>query len=270
MGVMAQWMPHRKGFVLGMHMAGGTIAEIAAPILVGFSLMFLSWSQVLQLNTIPTIILGLIFIRLAPMVMPPPSELPMGTNIRGLVRSITKPQTLAILFTITLHNMAMVAFMSMSPLYFQEDKGFSSGLTGLAFSLFLIGGAVTTPFVGHISDIIGRRTIAIGGLVIGGVCMALITFVSGELTTLLLLIITGILILSVRSIVIAMALERVRNRESTVLGLISSVGEGVAALGAVLAGILAEIDLGYSLILAAVLSVIAGLVLYPLNGKNEE
>ena len=66
MGVMAQWMPHRKGFVLGMHMAGGTIAEIAAPILVGFSLMFLSWSQVLQLNTIPTIILGLIFIRLAP------------------------------------------------------------------------------------------------------------------------------------------------------------------------------------------------------------
>ena len=268
MGIMTQWMPNRKGFVLGMHMAGGTIAEIAAPMLVGLSLMYLSWTQVLQINTIPTIILGLIFVRFAPMVIPPLAGLPIGPNIRSLARSVVQPGTLAILFTIVLHNMAMVAFMSMAPLFFQEVKDFSPGLTGLAFSVFLFGGAVASPFVGHISDVFGRKTMTIGGLVGGGICLWLITFGSSEWTIFPLLIITGILMLSVRSIVLAMALEKIGNRESTVLGLISAVGEGMAALGAVLAGVLGEIDLGLVLILAGGLSVVAGLAICPLTQNS--
>ena len=74
--------------------------------------------------------------------------------------------------------------------------------------------------------------------------------------------------LSVRSIVLAMALEKIGNRESTVLGLISAVGEGVAALGAVLAGVLGEIDLGLVLILAGGLSVVAGLAICPLTQNS--
>ena len=265
MGAMTQWMPDRKAFVLGMHMMGGTVAEIATPLLVGILLTFLSWNQVLQINTIPTIILGLIFIRLAPMVIAPPSEFGAGLNIKGLARSIVQPGTLSILLAIVLHNMSIVAFMSMAPLYLQEVKGFSSGLTGLGVSLFLIGGAVTTPFAGHISDKVGRKTMAIGGLTGGGVCAWFITFVSNDLTIFPLLIITGILMLAVRSIIIAMALERIGHRESTVLGLISSVGEGFAALGAVLAGITAGIDLKFALILAAILSLLAGFTIFPLN-----
>ena len=265
MGAMTQWMPNRKAFVLGMHMMGGTVAEIATPLLVGILLTFLSWNQVLQINTIPTIILGLLFIRLAPMVMAPPKEFGVGLNIRGLARSVVQPGALAILLAIILHNMSIVAFMSMAPLYFQEVKGFSSGLTGLGVSLFLVGGAVATPFVGHISDKVGRKTIAIGGLTGGGICAWLITFVSNDVAIFPLLIITGILMLAVRSIIIAMALEKIGHRESTVLGLISSVGEGFAALGAVLAGITAGLDLKFALILAAVLSLLAGFTVWPLN-----
>ena len=211
------------------------------------------------------IILGLIFIRLAPMVIAPPSEFGAGLNIKGLARSIVQPGTLSILLAIVLHNMSIVAFMSMAPLYLQEVKGFSSGLTGLGVSLFLIGGAVTTPFAGHISDKVGRKTMAMGGLTGGGVCAWFITFVSNDLTIFPLLIITGILMLAVRSIIIAMALEKIGHRESTVLGLISSVGEGFAAFGAVLAGITAGMDLKFALILAAILSLLAGFTIFPLN-----
>ena len=63
----------------------------------------------------------------------------------------------------------------------------------------------------------------------------------------------------------ATALERIGHRESTVLGLISAVGEGVAALGAVLAGLVGDIDLAYALILAAILSVLAGLAVVPVR-----
>ena len=265
MGTMVQWMPDRKGFVLAIHMLGGTIAEIAAPLLGGILLMFLDWDRVLQISTVPTLILGVIFLRLASRVMPPPSEYRIGLNIPGLARSLGKPGALAILLTIILQNMSLVAFMSMAPLYFQEIRGFSPAVTGLGFSLFLIGGAVASPFVGHLSDKVGRKTMAVWGLVGGGICGWFITLMPNDVTLFPLLIITGFLMLTVRSVIIAMALEKIEHRESTVLGLISSVGEGFAALGAVLGGIFGGLSLDFAIILAAVLSIIAGLAILPLN-----
>ena len=74
--------------------------------------------------------------------------------------------------------------------------------------------------------------------------------------------------LAVRPVIIAIALEKIGHRESTALGLISSLGEGFAALGAVLAGITGDINLGFALILAAIFSVLAGLTIWPLNQKE--
>ena len=268
MGAMTQWMPERKGFVIAIHMVGGTVAEIAAPLLVGVLLMFLDWDMVLQINTVPTIILGLLFLKLAPMVIAPPKEPGIGLNISDLAKSIVRPGVLAILLVIILHNMSMIAFMSMAPLYFQEVKGFSPGLTGLGVSLFLIGGTVAAPFVGHVSDKVGRKAMATSGLIGGGICAWSITFVPSDITIFPLLIVTGLLMLTIRSVIVAMALEKVGHRESTVLGLIASVGEGFAALGAVLAGILGDMSLEFPLILAAILSIIAGLAIWPLNSNR--
>ena len=267
MGTMIQWMPDRKGFVLGVHMLGGTVAEIVAPLLVGILLMYLDWDRVLQINTIPTIILGLLFFRLAPMVIAPIREIGGGLNIKALARSVVQPGALAILLMIILHSMSLVAFMSMAPLYFQEVKGFSSGLTGLGFSLFLIGGAITSPFIGHISDKVGRKAIVISGLTGGGLCAWFITIVPSDIALFPLLIVTGLLMLTVRSVIFAMALEKIGHRESTVLGLISSMGEGFAALGAILAGILGDLDLEFALMLAAILSISAGLAIWSLKQK---
>ena len=71
--------------------------------------------------------------------------------------------------------------------------------------------------------------------------------------------------LAVRPVIIAMALEKIGHRESTALGLISSVGEGFAALGAILAGVFGGIALSYALVLAAILSIFAGLGILPIK-----
>jgi len=265
MGTMVQWMPNRKGFVLGMHLMGGMVAEIVAPLLVGFLLLFLDWNKVLQINTLPTIILGLLFIRFAPMVIAPRKNAGPSVNIPTFLRSIVQPGVLAILLVIILHNMSLVAFMSMAPLYFQESRGFSTGLTGIGVSLFLLGGAVTAPFIGHLSDKVGRNNLALWGLIGGGIFAWLITLVPSNIIIFPLLIIAGLLMLAVRPIIIAMALEKIGHRESTVLGLISSVGEGFAALGAILAGVFGSITLASALVLAAILSIFAGLGILPIK-----
>ena len=118
--------------------------------------------------------------------------------------------------------MSLIAFMSMAPLYFQEMRGFSSGLTGIALSLFLIGGAITSPFIGHISDKIGRKNMTIWGLIGGGICAGALTLLPSYITIFPVLIISGLLMLSIRPVHMAMALEKIGHRESTPLGLISS------------------------------------------------
>jgi DHA1 family bicyclomycin/chloramphenicol resistance-like MFS transporter len=268
MGAMTQWMPNRKGFVLAIHMLGGSIVEVLVPLLVGFLLVYLDWDLVLQINTIPTIILGLIFIKLSPLVVASTKKNGSGLNIRGFTRSIMKPGALAILLMVILHNMSLVAFMSMAPLYFQEIRGFSSDLIGITLSLFLIGGAVTLPFIGHISDKIDKKNMAIWGLIGGGISAWCLTLLSSYITIFPVLIVSGLFMLSIRPVIMAMALEKIGHRESTALGLISSLGEGFAALGAILAGIFGDIDLSFSLILAAILSILAGLVVIPVNHKS--
>ena len=99
--------------------------------------------------------------------------------------------------------------------------------------------------------------------------MYFITLVSSMFAILSLLILTGFLMLTVRPVVTAIMLEKVGRREVTVIGLISSVGEGVSALGALLAGIVAQVDLAYALMLSAILSIIAALVLIFVNLEKE-
>ena len=269
MGTMVEKMPNRRAFALAVHTVGGTVSEVVAPIVVGVLIVFLDWRQVLQINTIPVILSGLIFMRLAPMVAPSSQGAMTKTELAGLVRLLLKPSIIAVMLIFLLQNMSVLAFMSMAPLYFQETHGFSSALTGLAISIFVVSGVVTALLVGRISDKSGRRPVAVMGLLGGGLTVYFITLVSSTFAIFSLLILTGFLMLAVRPVVTAIMLEKVGRREVTVLGLISSVGEGVAALGALLAGIVAQVDLAYALMLSAILSIIAASVLIFVNLDRE-
>jgi MFS family permease len=150
--------------------------------------------------------------------------------------------------------------MSMAPLYLEEARQFSSVLTGVAFAAFVVAGAVAAPVIGRISDRAGRKRVALLGLFGGGVCTWLVTVAPGAPGVFFFLMATGALSLSVRVVLMAMALEIVGSREATVLGFISAIGEGLGAIGAAVAGIAAERSLATALVFSAALSLASGLV----------
>ncbi len=57
------------------------------------------------------------------------------------------------------YHMAMVALISMIPLYLQQDKGLSSSETGLIYAVMVLVGALAQPYVGKLSDMVGRRKV---------------------------------------------------------------------------------------------------------------
>lgn len=259
MGTMVQRMPDRRAFALAIHSIGGTVAEIIAPLIVGFLLVFLEWRQVLQIGTLPAIVMGLLFIRLSSMVVPSVQGNISIPEVRELSRRAMRPATLGILLVLVLQNMSIIALMSMTPLYLQEERGFSSGLSGVAFAALVVSGAALAPLVGRVSDRAGRKPIALAGFFGGGASAWLVTVAPGTVGVFAALAATGFLLLTIRPVVMATALEVVGRREATVLGFLSAIGEGIAALGAALAGLVGEADLGLALVFAGGLSTAAGL-----------
>ena len=65
---------------------------------------------------------------------------------------------------------------------------------------------------------------------------------------------------AVRPVILAAAVEYSGKSEATTLGIVFTVLDGVGMFGALLAGLVAEFELRYAFIMAAVLALCAGLV----------
>ena len=167
---------HRRGFFAGLVQVGGAIGSLmaaAAGALVGLlsETDLISWGwRVPFLISIVLVGLG-IYVRSRVMESPaftralaeaPPEQIPLVS----LFKRAKKP--LFIVFICGLGESAMVNFFSVFGLFYAlQTFGLSRStlLTGV-----IIGntfGLLTNPFLGRLSDLIGRRTVLIAGFIAG-------------------------------------------------------------------------------------------------------
>ena len=269
MGAMVDRMPERRAMALAVHSVGGTLGEVLAPLSVGFLLSFLDWRQVLQTSTLPALLAGILFLRLAWMVRPSPRASSLRFDMRFLVRMWQKPAARGIVAVLVLHSMSMMALMSMTPLYLQQVRGLSSSEAAVVFSTLILSGAVVSPLMARISDGIGRKPVVLLGLLGGSPAVLLVPLMPNIIMLVPAIMVGGLLLIGVRSVMLATALEIEGSQQSTVLGFLLTLGAGMGAVGAALAGLVGNTDLGLALVLAAVLSLAAGAlaVVHPFNHR---
>ena len=153
--------------------------------------------------------------------------------------------------------MALIALMTMSPLFMQRELGFNSAQTGMAFAAAMLVGSIGQPIVGRLSDRRGRFGIfAVGSVVAAGLAGAVVLFDAPVLIISLLTMAMAVLV-TIRSGVLAMAVDHASKHEATALGFVFVVLDGVGALGAVLAGLVGDFSLVASFGLAGGLSLLA-------------
>jgi MFS family permease len=250
-GALARHFPTRKGLALGIHAVGGTLAEVFSPLVVGILLSVMDWRSALQLSVLPPLIMGVVFYRFRNAI---PISTTVGISKVDLVRllgSWTTPKGLALITAITTYNMALIALMTISPLFVQRELGYSTSEAGLFFALTMLIGAAGQPLVGRWSDRIGRRRVLICGLIIAATCALLATGFPHQGWTAGTLIAAMATLVFVRSSVLAMAVDHSGQREATTLGFIFALMDGVGALGAVAAGLVGNFELHYAFSLAA-------------------
>jgi len=260
-GVLVKEMPRQRAQALGIHALGGSIgAEVIAPLSTGFLLGFFDWQTTLQILALPAVIMGILFIPVAKRISRDNPGRVNPIDFRGMVRQWFKPAGIALMGMMILYNMALIAQLAMAPLYFQTDHGLSPFHAGLIFAAILMLGSLLQPFFGRYSDRRGRKPMIV--LVLFGTSFfALFAGLSDNLYWAVLGLLPSVAILTaVRPVILAAAVEYSNKSESTTLGIVFTVLDGVGMFGALMAGMVAEFALGYAFILAAVLALGAGLL----------
>ena len=269
-GVLVQQAPDRRAQALGIHAIGGSLAAVLAPLSIGVLLAFVGWREVLLISVIPATIMGLVFLRVAKHVPPPTQSSLSRIDASALWLVWMQPAGLALIVMICTYSMAMIALLSMTPLFLQSVHGLTSTMTGIAFSLMLLFGALLQPFVGKLSDRIGRRPVFVTGNVIATAAAASIALTSGPATAIVAMVVTATALVGIRSVVLASAVDYSNKREATTLGFTFAVMDGVGALGAVSAGALGNFDLHYAFMLVACLCLLAvAMAFVTFHGKAE-
>ncbi len=256
-GVLAQMHKTKRAYALGVHAIGGHISEVIALPAAGLVLMMADWRTAIQVLIIPTLVMGCIFIFVAPKVPRHVTSRPTRADFADIWRIWTNRSGLKVLALFTAYNMGLFAIVTMTPLFLRANYGFDWLTTAIAMALMMTLGALSQPWMGKISDRIGRRPLMIlgNGIATGA---AFTAWASGYFAlTLMALGVAMTALVAIRAVLQAAAVDHAGGREGTSLGLTFAFMDGFAASAALLAGWAGESDLANAFLLASGFSLVA-------------
>jgi MFS family permease len=260
-GVLTKRWPQRRGEALGIHAIGGSLAAVLAPLAVGYLLTLMDWRDALRLSVVPAVLMGLVFLFVIARRVPASTD---GGITRADMSTFLavwlKPLGAAMLAIIVSYQMAVTALMSMTPLFLQTQHAYNSAQAGTLFAAALLIGALVQPWLGRISDHIGRRRVLVVGATCGAIfAMAMSSGLSGVPLIIVICATFGLLI-GVRAVLLALAVDFASKREGTTLGFVFMLMDGVGGLGAVLAGTIGQNNLAWSFIFASAMALLTAFV----------
>jgi len=256
-GVLAQMHKTRRAYALGMHAIGGHVSEVIALPVAGLLVAMWDWRVALQVLVIPTLLMGCIFIFIAPKVPRHANSRPTLADFADIWKIWTTRAGLRVIALFTFYNMSLFAITAMTPLYLRDKFDFGWMETAVALAAMMVLGALAQPWMGKISDTVGRRPLIILGNAIATVAAFSAWLSSTFVITFIALGVALTVLVAIRAVLLASAIDHAGGREGTSLGLTFAFMDGFAASAAVLAGLAGESDLSNAFLLASGFSLVA-------------
>lgn len=237
---------------------------------VGFLLSVVDWRGALAIAVIPSILCGLVILWVARAVRMVETKKANQEDFKGLIRAWRTARGLRIVAMIALYNMALIALLSMIPLYLSAVHGLAPASIGVIFAALLITGALAQPWVGALSDRAGRRPVLVIGNGIAALCVSLLAFDPPFWSVIPTMAISVASLDAIRAAMLASAVDHSERSEGTTLGLAFVLMDGVGAFGAVLAGIAAGVSWQVMFSLAAGFALTASILSAGSNGAKAD
>ncbi len=268
MSTMVLHMPERRGMAMAVHGVGGLMAEVLAPLLIGFLLAVMDWRETLALNALIPIGAGILLIGLVSVNRTSVASRVTKADLLELMRAVRQVPAMGVLAATALYNMCFFALLTMTPVYLKDVRDFSSKEAGIAFAGLMLAGALASPLIGSMSDRLGRKPVLLTGLMISGASLWLMTIVPGSVSLVVTMVIAGFWLFSIQPVLWAAGLDVFGQREATVIGFLSVIAEGIGSLGSLLAGLIGEVSLEWAIVFSALLAFSTAVVTSVLHIRN--
>ena len=233
----------RRGMALSFHGVGGSVGDVVGPVATGALLLFLTWRELLSIYAVAPFFLGAMAIwafRNIGRVKPEEeSSADIAHRVEVTKQLLKSPVLWGLTFVRGLRAMALVALVTILPLYLHNDLNMNEWSRGFHIGLLIAVGLVAKTGAGYLSDRWGRKQVLAPGLVWSCVvALALIWFDAGIMLTITIALL-GLFLYPDQPILTATVFDVVgREVASTGLGVVAFASFLMAATSSIIAGVL--------------------------------
>ena len=235
----------RRGMALSIHGVGGSIGDVVGPVATGALLLFLTWRELLSVYAAVPVVLALLamwaFRNIGRTTDEEQSDIDMASRVDATKQLLKNPALWGLMSVRGFRSMALVALVTILPLYLDNDLGLSEWNRGFHIGLLIAVGLVAKTGAGYLSDRFGRKQILVPGLIWSClVALGLVVFDGGIMLTITIALL-GLFLYPDQPILTATIFDVVgREVASTGLGVVAFASFLMAATASVIAGALYE------------------------------
>ncbi len=224
MASLSHHFSHRKGTALSFHGVGGQIGDVLAPPVTGFLLAFLAWRGIISIYAaLPIFLAFLVYwaFKNIGRTSEVDDSAERGSQWTSTRRVLRNPILWIVAFVGGIRGMAFIGLITFFTI-FLNDLGMSPFVRNLHFGLLLAIGIVSTPVVGWLSDIFGRKMVLVPGLLVLAVLSYLLGNSGPGVGLIVIIALMGTFLYGDQPILTALALDVVEDEvPTTVLGVLS-------------------------------------------------
>ncbi|MEE8518899.1 MAG: MFS transporter [Dehalococcoidia bacterium] len=261
LGILSQTYPHRRGLMMSLHRSAGNLGEVVTPLVVAGLMLIMTWRSVLVAGfVLIAAVAFVLYFFLASVgiqyVTNAVKREPRGFGEQlGAVGHLLRGRALPTLLLMSgLRGMADRSVVFFLPLFVAQrlretDPAVSDASivwwSGVYFVAMSIAAMVVPPFLGHLSDRVGRRPVMVGALMGSVVVLALLSIYNEDVGTyfsvfLLLITLLGAARFAVTNLTQAASLDLAEGMrlEGSMIGLLWGNNAAFGALAPMIVGVL--------------------------------
>ena len=163
---LSHHFPHRRGAVLAAHGVGGSVGDVAGPVVTGALLVFLSWRELISVYAVIPLFLGAVAVWTFRNVGGTEEEpaVAVSQRVDATKRLLRNPVLWGLTVVRGFRAMALVALVTILPLYLGNELQMGTAGRGFHVGLLIAVGLFAKPVAGHLSDRLGRKNVLVPGL----------------------------------------------------------------------------------------------------------
>jgi MFS family permease len=237
----------RRGVMLSFHGVGGSVGDVAGPLITGVLLLVMGWRGILSIYAVAPVFMAFMAVWVFKGIGDVRED---EDKTAGLAERLAMTKTLfksPLLRGLTLvrglRSMALGAIVTLLALYLGNDLDLGVLNRGFHISLLIAAGLLAKPLAGMLSDRFGRKQVLVPGLVWSAVIALLMVAFDDGVSLTITIVLLGMFLYPDQPILTAALFDVLERDEATIgLGVVSFVSFLMAAVSPLIAGAIYEIS----------------------------